>query len=220
MTGSLSTELRSSSIRHYHARFTFSDATGQLGIALYTNKVAWEVRPSGEQVRKRLHVLNEHRLPISFGALQYALQFTEFATTREYLLLRDDFVASVRGHRVVDFPETPTPRPSQKKFGSRIMGRTLGKGGHGRVFEDTNAKNKVVAIKIMRDSNSQERADVKGQIDINKLLTCLAKTKGDGGRILWQIEVMGKEDDDELVSVHKPIVKMTLHAFIGNDHSG
>ncbi|OIW24946.1 hypothetical protein CONLIGDRAFT_690614 [Coniochaeta ligniaria NRRL 30616] len=52
-----------------------------------------------------------------------------------------------------------------------------------------------------------------------KTLMCLANTKGDGVRILDEIEVMGREDGDEIVSTHKPVVKMALDAFIGNHHT-
>lgn len=100
------------------------------------------------------------------------------------------------------------------------MGRPLGKGGEGRVFEGTNTKDEVAALQIVRISNSRERADVNQQISTNRALTCLANTRGDGGRILRLVEVIGSPGDDEIVLVHRPVAKLTLDAFIANHHNG
>lgn len=65
------------------------------------------------------------------------------------------------------------------------MGRPLGKGGQGRVFEGTNTKGGYVALKIMRFSNSQEKEDATCQVSTSETLTCLGKTKNDEGHRWW-----------------------------------
>ncbi len=209
------------SIRHFQARFTFSWNTGQLGIARCTSNRAWPVTAGGVQVEKRLHILNTYAVPISVGPLQYELRYTDFAQTPEYFRLRNRFLKRLAGgDGPVDLPEIPTPRPGQRQFGTWVMGRALTKGGDGRVFEGTNTKDEVAALKLMRVANSRERARVDQEVSTNRTLTCLASTTDDGGRIVRQIEVIGGPDDDEIVSVLKPVTKTTLDAFISNHHSG
>ncbi|KAH6614584.1 kinase-like domain-containing protein [Chaetomium sp. MPI-SDFR-AT-0129] len=209
------------SVRHFHARFTFSQQTGQLGIARNSSNPAWPVTASGIPVEKRLHILNAHTVPISFGALQYEFRYTEFARTPEYFLLRNEYMARAPGGGgFVELPEIPTPRPHQRQFGSWVMGRPLGKDSEGRVFEGTNTKDEVAALQILRISNSRERTKVNQQISTTRALTCLANTSGGGDGILRLVEVIGGPNDDEMVLVHKPVAKLTLDAFIANHHSG
>ncbi|KAK3902867.1 hypothetical protein C8A05DRAFT_43791 [Staphylotrichum tortipilum] len=72
-------EGRDQTIRYFHARFTFSRTTGQLGIALCTSNLAWQLTAGGVQVGKRLHILTTHTVPLSVGPLQDKLQYTGFA---------------------------------------------------------------------------------------------------------------------------------------------
>jgi hypothetical protein len=67
-------------------------------------------------------------------------------------------------------------------------------------------------------ANDRERAAVEQQIRTNKVLTCLANARNDGGRILRLSEVIGGPDE-EIVMVHKPVAKLTLDTFIANHHS-
>ena len=53
-------EVHQLSVRHFHARFTFSQQTGQLGIACSSSNPAWPVTASGTAVGKQLHILTTH----------------------------------------------------------------------------------------------------------------------------------------------------------------
>ncbi|AEO55720.1 hypothetical protein MYCTH_2299840 [Thermothelomyces thermophilus ATCC 42464] len=77
------------SVRHFHARFTFSQDTGQLGIARCSSNLAWQVTAGGVQVEKRLHILNVDSVPISIGPLEYQFRYAEFARTRQCFVLRN-----------------------------------------------------------------------------------------------------------------------------------
>jgi hypothetical protein len=67
-------------------------------------------------------------------------------------------------------------------------------------------------------ANDRERAAVEQQIRTNKVLTCLANVRNDGGRILRLSEVIGGLDE-EIVIVHKPIAKLMLDTSIANYYS-
>jgi len=166
-----------------------------------------------------LYVLNEDELPISFGTLEYTLKFTRFASTKQFPRLRDDLLRSSGGHSRVDV-EIPTPLPVTRKFGQWVVGPPLGRGGHGRVFQGTNTKDDVVALKIMAISNSRDRTSVNQEVHTNEILTDIANKEDDGGRILRQIGVIGGPDDDEIVSVHEPVAFDTLGSLVGGQHSG
>ncbi|KAK4096357.1 hypothetical protein N658DRAFT_554667, partial [Parathielavia hyrcaniae] len=165
--------------------------------------------------------LNTHTVPISFGALQYELRYTDFAKTPDYFVFRNSLVEQGRvDEELVGLPEVPTPQPGQRQFGSWVVGRPLGNGNDNRIFEGINTKDELAALYVVRVLNDRERAAVDQQIRTNRSLTCLANARNDGGRILRLSEVIGGLDDDEIVMVHKPVAKLTLDTFIANHHSG
>ncbi|KAK3903423.1 kinase-like domain-containing protein [Staphylotrichum tortipilum] len=110
----------------------------------------------------------------------------------------------------------PTPLAVTRTIGPWTVGNVLGRGGHGKVFMGTSTKNEVVALKVM-DVAAGDAAFVS-EVQVNAVLTQLADKEDDGGRILRQKEVICCED--ELVSVHVPVVPWTLADLVGGWSSG
>ena len=155
-------------------------------------------------------------MTISFGKLEYEFKYTPFASTREFEALRDEAMKDMGTRDHVDVV-IPTPLAvNAMTIGSWTVGNSLGRGGHGRVFMGTNAKNDVVALKIM-DSTDKNRI-VASEVEINTVLTDLAEKEDTDGRILRQREVI--HGDYDVVSVHWPVVPMTLGNLVGNRSKG
>jgi hypothetical protein len=193
-------------LRHFHARFTFAADTRGLVTALCSRRPDARLAVDGVQVRGRSHLLNKYKMSISFGKLEYELAYTSFAQGRGFEKLRDAMMETAGAPPHVDVI-IPTPSPVTRIIGPWTMGRPLGKGGYGRVFLGTNTNNEMAALKIMALTDRNKSA-MKREVEVNRKLTSLAEREDDRGRILRQLEVI--HGSDEIVSVHKPVVPMTL----------
>lgn len=138
--------------------------------------------------------------------------YTSFDSSREFETLRDRMMNSAGALEHVDVV-IPTPSPVTRTIGSWTVGKPLGRGVHGRVFLGTSTKNEVVTFKIM-GLTARNKPLIENEVQVNQVLTDLAKKKDDGSRILREMEVIRGADDD--VTIHQPVVPMVLADLVGS----
>ncbi|KAI7911190.1 hypothetical protein M0657_011062 [Pyricularia oryzae] len=198
-------------IRTAHARFNFCKENSALFIAGRRSQHA-ELKINGIIVTEQLFALNQRSMKVDFDRLTYELRFTAWADTEEFKSTRRRYLTTVLGvQAILDF-EMPTPRHDVQMMGNWTLAQPLGRGGIGRVFLASNAKNEVAAVKIMdRDSDTQHSVDE--EISTLERLTALARNWGETGSMVQLREVVGKFSDAPFEQVAVVLIPMTPNTF-------
>ena len=209
-----------------HARFNFAPDNRALFIAGCSRSQLAQLRVNGEAIQRRLFTLNQHKMKIGFGNLEYVFEYTPFAATKAYVQQRHGYTTGLGAPQFVPF-EVPTPLVYTRTMGEWTLGDPLGRGGHGKVFLATNTKNKMAAIKVV-ERTSKGIGEVSSKVATNAEVTELAKQWDKGGRIMRQINVLyfsekrpsGRTGFDEIAIILQPATPETFNNLLRTQSKG
>lgn len=210
-------------VRSSHARLNFDLQNRALFIASITSSALARLAVNGETVGREKRALNQHNMKIGVGSLEYDFQYTEFASSKDFMEKRQEYLTMEVGAPSSVVFDMPTPRRSTRTIGQWTLGDPLGKGSAGRVFLGSNSKNELVAAKIM-ELNSRSNSTVDEEIAACRALTALAEKYDDGGRIVRLKETIDPREEssssipvfDEIGLILEPMTPKTLGDLVGN----
>jgi hypothetical protein len=214
----LTTNGRQSDIRGRHVIFNFHQSTGYLYIVSRASSSGRSpVSVNGHEVpRGMTYSLNQQRMKIRLGTLEYVFEYTDYANSTDFQTRRGGYMTEVMGVSGATFDLTPTPSGKPRTIGDWTFSTPLGTGAFGRVHSATDSKGRIAAIKTI-ERKSRTADQVKEEIRILKELTALAEAEGAQDRILCLVDVIypkGEEYTDapfeEVSLVLQPCV---LHTF-------
>ncbi|KAI1133652.1 kinase-like domain-containing protein [Nemania abortiva] len=214
-------------LRTSHARFNFDLQNGAFFIASLTRSSLAEIAVNGEVVGRQMHVLNQHSMKIRVDSLEYEFRYTNFASTKGFLQIRKDYLATTLNASLSMTFDMPTPHKDTRTFGQWTLNNPLGKGSAGRVFLASNSKNQVVAIKVM-ECTSNSAGAVDKEVARCRDLTALAQKLDDGGRLVRLKEILDPREEassssaafHEVALVLEPMTPVTLDELVGNQAMG
>ena len=214
-------------IRSSHARLNFNKENGAIFIASISSSSSTRVTVNGEVVRRELHVLNQHQMKIWINSLEYDFKYTNFASSRDYLKERKEYLSSILKAPLTASFDMPTPQRSTRTFGQWTLSDALGKGTAGRVFLASNSKNEVVAVKIM-ERNSKSATKINNEITRYHQLTDLAEMHNDGGRVVRLKQVIDPREGssspsnsfEDVALVLEPMTPQILEDLIRTGNIG
>jgi len=215
-------------LRTFHARFNFAKDTAALFVSRIPKSLLAELTVNGIPVGREMHTLNQHTMRMRLGSLEYVFQYAEFATTDLFSTQRRAYIARrLNGPSMTPF-DMPTPAPEIKTMGQWSLSNPLGKGSEGRVFLASNARNEVVAVKVI-ERNARTVDRINGEIARYREVTDLAKDDDNGQRIVRLKEIIypGGEANfssglvfDQVGLVIEPMAPTTLDSIIRNADVG
>jgi hypothetical protein len=216
-------------LRSMHARFNFDRDNRAFFIAGKSDprrRVA-KLSVNGDVVSGKQHTLNQHSMPITFGQLNYVLQYTDWAETPAFMARLETYMTTfLKEPSVIDF-EMPTPASSVRTLGQWTLSKPLSRGASGKVFLASNSSNEMVAVKIV-EWNSRTARSVDREVHTFRQL---AKEDWDGEddkRIVCLREVISYPGDNQLPSstpspfqevaiIMVPVTRTTLSNLIDPD---
>ena len=208
------------------ARFNLAPSNGTFFIAGISRSQLAPLKVNGVPVTREIFALNQYHMRITFDTLEYVLEYTNFARTQDYINQRRAYLQRFTGHQWCPLFETPTPVPNTRTIGPWTLANPLGKGARGRVFQATNQRNEVAAVKVL-ERTSKNADDVDTEVSISAAVTKLAKERDEDGRIVRQIDVLyasGKSLSpdlpfDEVAIILQPMTPETFHNLRGDRSS-
>jgi hypothetical protein len=217
-------------LRTFHARFNFALDTGAFFATRITKSPHAELTVNGVLVERQMHTLNQNGMRIRISSLEYLFEYADFAATDEFFRSRRDYIfRKLRGPSTTPF-DMPTPGHETSTMGQWTLSKPLGKGSEGRVFLASNARNEVVAIKVI-ERNIRTTHRVNAEIARYKEVTNLAKggDDDDGTRLVCLKEIIYPGGDEKLSSgspfdqvglVMEPMTPATLDSIVKNSARG
>ncbi|KAH8836626.1 hypothetical protein MCOR31_011493 [Pyricularia oryzae] len=198
-------------IRTAHARFNFCKENSALFIVGRRSQHA-ELKINGIIITEQLFALNQRLMKVDFDRLTYELRFTIWADTEEFKSTRRRYLTTFFGVQpILDF-EMPTPRHDVQIMGNWTLAQPLGRGGIGRVFLASNAKNEVATVKVM-ERDHHTRHSVDEEISTLKRLTTLAQHWGKFESMVQLRKVVGKFSDAPFEQVAVVLMPITPNTF-------
>lgn len=200
-----------------HSRLNFSKDNRAFCIASCFRSYVLTLAVDSVAASRQLLPLDKHNVRIRIDKLEYILQYTDFASTEEYVEHREAYVIGNLGApREIDFA-MPTPLHNTRTVGPWTLGKPLGRGSYGRVFIGSNQKNEVVAVKVILRTTKLEKY-VNTEVAAYKELTALAKKYDELGGIVRLREVIHSNDAkplsttgfEEVVLVLEPMTPQTF----------
>ncbi|KAI0859240.1 kinase-like domain-containing protein [Xylaria cubensis] len=219
----------SPNLRSSHARFNFDRQNGAFFIASLTRSSLAETTVNNKEVSRQMYALNQHSIRIKVDLLAYEFQYTDFASTNDFVDRRNNYLVSILNASPYRSFDMPTPRRNKKMIGRWTLNNPLGKGSVGSVFLASNSKNEVVAVKVMQCSSKPGSAiAIDHEISTCRRLTTLAQEQGDSGRVVKLKEVFdpreqpssSSADPMEFALVLEPMTPLTLDQLVGNQTMG
>ncbi|KAI1737827.1 kinase-like domain-containing protein [Xylaria scruposa] len=216
-------------LRSSHVRFSFDRENGAFFIASLTSSSLAEVTVNGDKIGRRMHVLNQHRMKIRVGLLEYEFRYSDFASSRDYVRSRENYLVAVLRASPFRTFDMPTPQRDNRTIGQWTLDKPIGKGGFGSVFLASNSKNEVVAIKVLQCSTKPGYAKaIDDEIATCRRLTALARELGDGGRVVQLKEIFDPREEAssssaafyEFALVLEPMTPRTLDQLVGRRTMG
>ena len=205
-------------LRNSHARLNFNRYNGAIFISAISSSPLSGVTVNGEAVSRQTYILNQYKMKIGVNLLEYDFEYTEFASTKDYKMERQQYLASE-----LKAPTTflmPTPQQNTRTIGQWTLSDPLGKGTSGRVFLASNSKNETVAIKMI-EYTSRTAETVNREIAQCEKLTALARTQNAGERLVHLTEVIREQRSssgaafEDVALVLEPMTPQVLDRIVG-----
>lgn len=214
------------SLRSFHAGFNFDPQNGAFFVASITRSCLAGLTVNGETVTREMRALNQHSMRIRVDSLEYIFQYTDFASSKGFTKMREEYMTTMAGAPSFVVFDMPTPRRTTATIGRWTLSDPLGSGGAGRVFLGSNSKNEVVAIKIM-ECTPGAASCVDTEIARCRDLTLLARSRNDGGRIVRLKEIIDPRNAsttkcafEDVALVLEPMTPLILSDWVGNRSRG
>ena len=191
-------------VRGFHAAFNLHAGTGFMWVSRASKSHGIELTVNGEDVpRGQRYALNRTPMTIRFGRCEYVFEYTDFARTSAFQIEQRNYLTRFLNipNESIHLSYTPTPNPRARTVGEWTLGPSLGKGTFGRVFVGTNARNEIVAIKVIERAqggrSSTHPEVVAEQISVLRKLKDLCDIQNDEGRLVQLKDIIYQNGEEE-----------------------
>lgn len=206
------------SIRSLHARFNFEIHRRSFFIARMTDSPDFALTVNGDIVDRRMFTLNQYSMNVRVDKLEYVFEYTKYSQTPLFSQDRQDYlINSMQGPVNVDF-EMPTPlQETQRIIKPWTLAKELGKGTVGKVFLGSNARNDVVAVKIIK--GKPKTGDwLDRELRTLAAVTAMAEMYDQNGRIVRVREMIRLPE--EIAVILEPMTPQTANKLIEEGNMG
>ena len=213
----LTTKQISARVRTYHARFNFHPHTGFLFVSKVSRAITAEIAVDGIQVQRgQLYGLNQSSMTIWIGQLQYIFQYLDFASSPAFYKDHQNYMKDQLTEFTSISSITPTPTGRPRIFGGWTLGRSLGRGGFGKVYTATNSRNEIAAIKV-QERVSKTAYQIGQEVRVLRSLKELSEREDDEGRLVRLRDVIYENETGEHTSTKFEDVAFVLEPAVEND---
>lgn len=216
-------------LKSFHARFNFDRETAAFFITKLNRSTAAELTVNGVPLDQRMCTLNQHRMNIRISSLEYAFQYSEFSSSKNYKETLREYLAGALEAPIQGAFHMPTLLSQTRTIGPWTLHDPLGKGAVGKVFLASNSRNEVVAVKVM-ERNSKTAGSVDKEISVLRMLTKLAEDQDDEERLVRLKDTLYTKDAatlpgsaavfEEVALVLVPMTPQTFDYLVGGKSKG